>query len=50
MDRTIKEAMIKRYHCDTHSQLERQISDIIAADNLYRRLNTIQDHTLFGYI
>ena len=40
MNRTIKEATVKRYHYDTHSQLETHITDFIAAYNYARRLKT----------
>ena len=33
MNRTIKEATVKRYHYETHSQLETHITDFIAAYN-----------------
>lgn len=50
MNRTIKEATVKRYHYDTHSQLETHITDFIAAYNYDRRLKTRQGLTPFEYI
>jgi len=50
MNRTIKEATVKRYHYDTHSQLETHITDFIAAYNYARRLKTLQGLTPFEYI
>lgn len=50
LNRTIKEAMIKRYHYDTHSQLETHITDFIAAYNYARRLKMLQGLTPFEYI
>lgn len=50
MNRTIKEATVKRYHYDTHSQLKKHIIDFIAAYNYARRLKTLQGLTPFEYI
>ena len=50
MNRTIKEATVKRYHYDTHSQLETHVTDFIAAYNYARRLKTLQGLTPFEYI
>ena len=50
MNRTIKEATVKRYHYDTHSQLEMHIKDFIAAYNYGRRLKTLKGLTPFEYI
>ncbi|HHH89286.1 MAG TPA: IS481 family transposase [Aliiroseovarius sp.] len=50
MNRTIKEATVKRYHYDTHAQLETHINDFIAAYNYARRLKTLQGLTPFEYI
>ncbi len=41
MNRTIKEATVKRYHYDTHRQLETHLTDFIAAYNCARRLKTL---------
>lgn len=49
-NRTLKEATVKRYHNDTHSQLETHITDFIAAYNYARRLKTLQGLTPFEYI
>ncbi|SFU96353.1 Integrase core domain-containing protein [Aliiroseovarius crassostreae] len=50
MNRTIKEATVKRDHYDTHSQLEAHITDFIAAYNYARRLKTLHGLTPFEYI
>ena len=50
MNRTIKEATVKRYHYDTHSQPETHVTDFIAAYNYARRLKTLQGLTPFEYI
>jgi transposase InsO family protein len=40
MNRTIKEATVKRYHYDSHRQLQRHLTDFINAYNYGRRLKT----------
>ena len=40
MNRTIKEATVKRFFYDTHEQLKAHLSDFIAAYNFTRRLKT----------
>ncbi len=42
MNRTIKEATVKRYHYDDHQQLERHLHDLIAAYNFGRRRKTLK--------
>ena len=42
MNRTIKEATIKRYHCDSHDQLRTHLGDFMAAYNFARRLKTLK--------
>ena len=41
---------VKRYHYDTHAQLETHINDFIAAYNYARRLKTLKGLTPFEYI
>ena len=41
MNRTIKEATVKRFFYDTHEQLKAHLSDFIAAYNFARRLKTL---------
>lgn len=50
MNRTIKEATVKRYHYDNHDQLKTHLSDFVAAYNYARRLKTLQGLTPFEYI
>ena len=50
MNRTIKEATVKRYHYDRHDQLETHLSDFINAYNYGRRLKTLKGLTPFEYI
>lgn len=45
MNRTIKEATVKRYHYDTHRQLETHLQDFSAAYNYARRLKTLRGLT-----
>lgn len=41
MNRTIKEATVKRFHDEHHDQLRTQLTDFIAAYNVARRPKTI---------
>ena len=50
MNRTIKEATVKRYHYDSHRQLEAHLNDFIDAYNYGRRLKTLKGLTPFEYI
>jgi transposase InsO family protein len=50
MNRTIKEATVKRYHYDSHKQLETHLYDFIDAYNYGRRLKTLKGLTPFEYI
>jgi transposase-like protein len=45
MNRTIKEATVKRYHYDTHAQLTAHLYDFIDAYNYGRRLKTLKGLT-----
>ena len=50
MNRTIKEATVKRYHYDSHRQLETHLTDFIAAYNYARRLKTLRGLTPYEFI
>lgn len=50
MNRTIKEATVKRYHYDSHSQFKRHLGDFITAYNFARRLKTLKGLTPFEFI
>ncbi len=50
MNRTIKEATVKRYHYDTHLQLETHLTDFIGAYNYARRLKTLRGLTPYEFI
>ena len=39
MNRTIKDATVKRFHYDSHDQLRRHLDDFVAAYNFARRLS-----------
>ena len=47
MNRTIKDATVKRYHYDSHEQLRRQLADFLDAYNYARRLKTLSGLTPF---
>jgi transposase InsO family protein len=50
MNRTIKEATVKRYHYDSHDQLRKHLADFIAAYNFGRRLKTLKGLTPYEAI
>ena len=50
MNRTIKEATVKRYHYDRHEQLESHLDDFINAYNYGRRLKTLKGLTPYEFI
>jgi transposase InsO family protein len=50
MNRTIKDATVKRYHYDDHDQLRRHLSDFVDAYNFGRRLKTLKGLTPYEFI
>ena len=50
MNRTIKEATVKRYHYDSHRQFEAHLNDFIGAYNCGRRLKTFKGLTPYEFI
>lgn len=50
MNRTIKEATVKRYHYDDHKQLENHLTDFINAYNFGKRLKTLNGLTPYEFI
>lgn len=50
MNRTIKEATVKRFHYDDHDQLRQHLADFISAYNFGRRLKTLNGLTPYEYI
>jgi hypothetical protein len=50
MNRTTKEATVKRYHYDSHDQLRTHLADFMAACNFARGLKTLSGLTPYEYI
>ena len=50
MNRTIKDATVKRFHYDSHDQLRAHLTDFMAAYNFARRLKTLGGLTPYEYI
>jgi transposase InsO family protein len=50
MNRTIKDATVKRYHYDNHDQLRSHLGDFLDAYNYARRLKTLSGLTPYEYI
>ena len=50
MNRTIKDATVKRYHYDSHDQFERHLADFVSAYNFGRRLKTLKGLTPYQFI
>jgi hypothetical protein len=50
MNRTIKEATVKRYHYDDHVQFRQHLDHFIAAYNFGRRLKTLKGLTPYEFI
>ena len=50
MNRTIKEATVKRFHYDNHDQLRTHLADFVQAYNFARRLKTLKGLTPYEFI
>ena len=50
MNRTIKDATVKRYHYDSHDQLRQHLADFVSAYNFARRLKTLKGLTPYEFI
>jgi transposase InsO family protein len=50
MNRTIKDATVKRYFYETHSELRAHLRDFVDAYNFARRLKTIRGLTPYEFI
>ena len=50
MNRTLKEATVKRYHYQSHDQLRRHLADFLAAYNFAKRLKTLKGLTPHEYV
>ena len=49
MNRTIKDATVKRFHYASHDQLRRHLADFVAAYNFGRRLKTLKGLTPYEF-
>ena len=50
MNRTLKEATVKRYYYETHGQLKEHLSSFLNAYNFAKRLKTLKGLTTYEYI
>ena len=50
MNRTLKEATVKRYYYDTHAQLKEHLELFVTAYNFAKRLKTLKGRTPFEHI
>jgi len=50
MNRSLKEATVKRYHYDTHRQLEDHLAAFLDAYNFAKRLKTLRGLTPYEAI
>ena len=50
MNRTLKDATVRRYYYDTHDQLRGHLGDFLTAYNFARRLKTLRGLTPYEYI
>ena len=50
MNRTIKDATVKRFHYASHDQLRQHLADFVAAYNFSRRLKTLKGLTPYEFI
>lgn len=50
MNRTIKDATVRRYHYGSHDQLRQHLSDFVAAYNHARRLKTLRGLTPYEHV
>jgi hypothetical protein len=50
MNRTIKDATVKRYHYESHDQLREHLQSFIMAYNFAKRLKTLKGLTPYEYI
>lgn len=50
MNRTIKDATVKRFHYDDHEQLRRHLDHFVNAYNYARRLKTLKGLTPYEFI
>jgi transposase InsO family protein len=50
MNRTITEATVKRFHYDSHHQLDSHLADFVAAYNFGRRRKTLKGLSPYEFI
>ncbi len=50
MNRTIKEATVKRFHYESHARLCSHLDDFLSAYNFARPLKTLQGLTPYEYV
>src|SRR6476469_424391 len=50
MNRTIKDATVRRFYYESHEQLRRHLADFISAYNYGRRLKTLKGLTPYEFI
>ena len=50
MNRTIKEAKVKRFHYDTHDELRSPLADFVSAYSFAKRLKALKGLTPYEYI
>src|SRR5580693_1130295 len=50
MNRTLKEATVRRYYYETHEQLRSHLADFVSAYNFARRLKTLKGLTPYEHI
>lgn len=50
MNRTLKEATVKRYHYETHQHLEQHLHTFLAAYNFAKRLKTLRGLTPYEFV
>ncbi len=50
MNRTIKDATVRRYHYDSHDQFRQHLDDFISAYNFGRRLKTLKGLTPYEFV
>ena len=50
MNRTIKDATVKRFYYETHTELRAHLADFVSAYNFAKRLKTLKGLTPYEYI
>jgi hypothetical protein len=50
MNRTIKDATVKRFYYETHNELRAHLADFVSAYNFAKRLKTLKGLTPYEYI